>query len=434
MKKKIYSTILTFLVVSGIICTTSAFGHGNGAPSGYTGSPGDGKICTQCHGGSATIVSGYFTTDIPSSGYVAGTTYNITVSFTGSGGKGFELSPQDSVSGAQRGTLIPGTGSKLVGGTKYCTHSAKQTTTTANWAFQWTAPAAGSGNVTFFGAFVITQATCHKGSITVPEYQALAVVASATPSNLCSGSSTQLNAAVSGGSGTYSYTWSSIPAGFTSIIQNPTATPQVSTKYFIQVNDGANVVNDSVNVTVQPAPTVSAGNDTVVCVQLGHFSISGTSSNSSSTLWTTSGDGIFSNAGSLQTVYTPGNADRTSPGVSLTLTANAVAPCTTAAGSIKHITFDPCTGIRENNSEDLSFSFWPNPPTGKITLSVQRQSAAPVIVSLSDFTGISRYRETIDSQELSITRPLDLGNLSAGIYLVKIESGNSIKVEKLVIL
>ncbi|MEI8007445.1 MAG: T9SS type A sorting domain-containing protein [Bacteroidota bacterium] len=434
MKKNFYSLILVFLVVSGMNFTTSVFAHSNGAPSGYTGSPGDGKICTYCHGGSATVVSGYFTTDIPSSGYVAGTTYNITVSFTGSGGKGFELSPQDSVSGTQRGTLIPGSGSKLVGGTKYITHSVKQTSTTANWAFQWTAPVAGTGNVTFFSAFVITQSTCHKESITVPEYQALAVVASATPSNLCSGSSTQLNAAVSGGSGTYSYTWTSVPPGFNSTIQNPTASPVVNTKYFVQVGDGSNVVNDSVNVTVQAAPTASAGNDTTVCVQLGYFNVSGTSSNSSSTLWTTSGDGIFTNPGSLHTVYTPGNVDRTSPGVSLTLTANAVAPCTVAASSVKHITFDPCTGIRENNSEDLSFSFWPNPTTGKITLSVQRTSAAPVIVSLSDLTGISRYRETIDSQELSVTRSLDPGNLSAGIYLVKIESGSSVKVQKLVIL
>ena len=260
MKKRAYLIIVTFLMISAISFTSSVFGHSAGAPAGYTGSPGDGHICTSCHGGTATTVSGYFTTDIPANGYTAGNTYTITVSFTGTGGKGFEVSPQDP-SGTQLGTLVAGSGSKLVGGTKYCTHNAMQTGATATWVFQWTAPVAGTGDVTFYGAFVITQATCHKESITVPEYQALSVVATATPSSLCRGSSTQLNAIASGGSGTYSYSWSSIPPGFTSTIQNPTASPLVNIKYFVLVNDGTNSINDSVSVSVQSPPTAAAGND-----------------------------------------------------------------------------------------------------------------------------------------------------------------------------
>lgn len=44
---------VTILVFSSFV----AF-YPTGAPAGYTGSPGDGKNCTDCHGGTAENVSG----------------------------------------------------------------------------------------------------------------------------------------------------------------------------------------------------------------------------------------------------------------------------------------------------------------------------------------------------------------------------------------
>jgi hypothetical protein len=124
-----------------------------GAPASVTGSPGDGANCTQCHGGTATTTAGLITSNIPASGYVSGNTYQVTVTnnLTGSGKYGFEVSPQNSA-GTQLGTLVAGTGSKLVsGGTKYITHS-NASTTTNTWTFSWIAPQAGAGPVTFYGA------------------------------------------------------------------------------------------------------------------------------------------------------------------------------------------------------------------------------------------------------------------------------------------
>jgi len=43
--------------------------------------------------------------------------YQVTVSVTGSGSKGFEVSPQ--ILGTQLGTLIAGSNNHLTGGTKY---------------------------------------------------------------------------------------------------------------------------------------------------------------------------------------------------------------------------------------------------------------------------------------------------------------------------
>ena len=107
------------------------------------------------------------TTDIPAEGYTPGTTYNITVSFSGSGGKGFMFSAQNA-SGEFKGTPISGTGSKIES-TNYITHNNSINTSTATWSFQWTAPAAGTGSVNLYGAYAVTRANTTKQLITVAE-------------------------------------------------------------------------------------------------------------------------------------------------------------------------------------------------------------------------------------------------------------------------
>lgn len=140
-----------------------------GSPAGYTGSPGDGHDCVACHGGSASNVSGWITSDIPPEGYTPGTTYNVTVSVTGTGKKGFEVSPQNQA-GTQLGTLIAGTGSKLVAGTKYVTQVSSPTTNPATWTFGWTAPVAGTGTVTIYGAFTVSKSVTKLSTLEVSEY------------------------------------------------------------------------------------------------------------------------------------------------------------------------------------------------------------------------------------------------------------------------
>jgi hypothetical protein len=146
---------LPWILSSATILLFSSFAvmYPNGAPASRTGSPGDGANCTVCHGGTATTSAGLITSNIPAAGYVAGHTYQITATnnITGSGRYGFEVSPQKAT-GTQLGTLVAGTGSILVSGTKYITHS-NANSTTKTWTFSWIAPVAGTGQVTFYGAF-----------------------------------------------------------------------------------------------------------------------------------------------------------------------------------------------------------------------------------------------------------------------------------------
>jgi len=169
MKKYSVTCFLLFVFLT-IVYGFSGGGlkYPSGAPAGYTGSPGDGQNCTHCHGGVPATVTGWITSDIPETGYVPGQTYLITATSTGSGKKGFEVSPQN-FAGDFLGTLVAGSGSKLVGNNAYITHTNGVSSSTATWNFQWTAPAEGTGDVVFYGAFAIKESHTRLTSLLVHE-------------------------------------------------------------------------------------------------------------------------------------------------------------------------------------------------------------------------------------------------------------------------
>ena len=167
MKKR--NLLLTVSALGLVLLSGFAAFYPGGAPAGTTGSPGDAKNCTQCHGGTAATAAGWITSTIPVGGYVPGMTYQITAtnSLGGSGNYGFEVSPQNAA-GTLLGILAAGTNSQLVGSGKYVTHT--NSSATKAWTFPWTAPARGTGNVIFYGAF----ARAYPGpttlsTLTVPE-------------------------------------------------------------------------------------------------------------------------------------------------------------------------------------------------------------------------------------------------------------------------
>lgn len=132
-----------------------------GANAGYSGDPYNGnKDCTNCHSGTATTISGLITTDIPSSGYVPGTVYNITTSKSSPSilDFGFQTTAQN-LAGVQIGTLAPldaTTQVKLLGSVIYINQTGSSNTGNGSksWTYKWTAPVTGSGPVTFYGTFL----------------------------------------------------------------------------------------------------------------------------------------------------------------------------------------------------------------------------------------------------------------------------------------
>lgn len=93
---------------------------------------------------------------------------------------------------------------------------------------------------------------------------ALSCNAYATPPSICLGDQTRLTVVAYGGTGQYSYSWSSNPPGFTSQLPEPVVSPQQNTVYTVVVNDGENTVSRTVSVTINPLPQVSAGDNQII--------------------------------------------------------------------------------------------------------------------------------------------------------------------------
>jgi len=73
-------------------------------------------------------------------------------------------------------------------------------------------------------------------------------------SEICEGETSQLNAFALGGSGNYTYSWTSTPEGFESSVQNPVVSPEINTIYHLEVSDGSLTNNTDVEIIVHPLP------------------------------------------------------------------------------------------------------------------------------------------------------------------------------------
>ena len=157
MKKPLLLIPITIALVIFFYPTTSN-SNSTGSIGGKTGSPIDGSSCTQCHGAQqgqgATI-----TTDIPATGYEPGSIYNITATINSGSGfgltNGFEVTCEENTNDTKVGSF--GTSDAI--NTQFTNNSNAVTHTAAGnslntWNLTWEAPIAGTGDITFYGAFI----------------------------------------------------------------------------------------------------------------------------------------------------------------------------------------------------------------------------------------------------------------------------------------
>ena len=258
----------------------------------------------------------------------------------------------------------------------------------------------------------------------------LQVHATATPSQICAGGSSQLDAAASGGTGTYTYSWASLPAGFTSTIQNPVVSPVVTTRYIATLNDGSSTKHDTAIVTVNEEPTAFAGNDTTYFNTVPLLIVYGQATNYSHIQWLTSGDGTFNVDTLLTCLYTPGTNDRIA-GVTLTLQAFPMGACTNTAISDLHLTFVP-VGI-ETAHGTFGINLTPNPSSGIFSLIVNGIKDQELQITISDFNGKTVYQEKSKSSSKDFINTIDLSASPKGVYMLKVQAGAQTRIEKMVI-
>ena len=251
--------------------------------------------------------------------------------------------------------------------------------------------------------------------------------ATATPALICKGDSTHLNA-ITPGSGSYTYSWTSVPPGFNSTLKNPWAHPVEGTVYNVVISQGGNSATGSTAVTVQPAAVVNAGNDTTYCTYIPVFTVHGNASGYDQCLWSSTGDGYFDNPFTTVTQYHPSGSDKQN-GVKLVLQIHPVSPCHGLKSDTVQILFDPCTGVGSQAAGNPDIRIQPNPSNGEFELNVQNCRNMTADVSVTDLGGHVVFHKGYEARGAFIKTKMDLSFLPAGSYLVTVSTAGGRQVK-----
>lgn len=306
-----------------------------------------------------------------------------------------------------------------------------------NYGYAWTSnppgftsnqPEPSTGNMSQSRIFILTVTDLQSGCVSLPSQVVVSISGGplsinpvALPDAVCLGDTVRIMALSGGGSGLYTYSWTSTPPGFTASIPDPLVTPTETTTYHLAVNDGFNQVNGSTLVTVWPLPLIHLGPaDTLVCIY----------------------DTLFLDAGN------PGSSYKWSDGTTnrfLTASTTGIGfdqqvysvevtnenGCSSTASIIVVFSFDGCVGIRDHGNSS-GFSLIPNPAHGTVRL----RSATPdkMTISLLSVTGCPMpvvVRENGDARGAYLD--FDVSLLPAGLYFVKITGERTSGTLKLIV-
>lgn len=238
---------------------------------------------------------------------------------------------------------------------------------------------------------------------------ALSASATAEPDEICHGLSTTLHALAGGGSGTYSYSWFSNPMGFNSSDADPVVTPDQTTFYTVEVDDGFNKAYGYVTITVLDAPQVDLGPENIsACVY----------------------DTILLDAGNPGSEYLWSNGATeqiirvATTGLGFDIQTYSVMVTSQSGCQAEDeitIVFDfaECSGINDLSRKNM-VRLYPNPGDGNLTLSFEGGSGMAVISIFSPVgqeiirSGAFRIEEGSDKVIL------DLDHLRDGLYFVNV--------------
>lgn len=404
IKKITLLSVLLLIITSFFFLQQYAmsWGHG-GQGKGYSSSPGDnlnncGSGGYSCHNVSATTVT-WVTTNIPTTGYVGGTSYSITIKPTTDSykGWGFEITCEKPDK-TKVGKFTTATGTKTFNSGLSLTSTGY--TTTAGKVLTWTAPATGTGSITFYCSLSSWRSNSRKCSVVVAEACTPPTLSlSPTSPSTCSGSPVTLTAS---GNST-SYSWSNSSTG-----SSITVSPTTNTTYTVTGTLSGCTSTSSVSVTVTPKPTTPTIN------QGTGGSILLTSSVSTGNQWYNSSTGIIN--GATNQTYTP-----TVNGTYYTkVTANG---CISDQSNSITIT---TVGISENENKNNAVWFYPNPVIDY--LSVMTTNAAEMKISILNMQGQVIFNQ-FTKKELT---KINISSLPKGFYFLKTEGEEGSSIHKFV--
>ncbi|HOW26795.1 MAG TPA: T9SS type A sorting domain-containing protein [Bacteroidales bacterium] len=258
----------------------------------------------------------------------------------------------------------------------------------------------------------------------------LQVSVTSTPKDVCAGGSSQLNALAAGGSGDYTYAWTSDPPGFFSDQDDPLVTPGMTTDYFVQVFDGYTTASDYTTIEVFPVPVVDIEafpGDTVCAGEVIRLDAS--------------------TPGGVEYYWLPGGhtgpvIEVDSAGIgfgSAMYTVYVTTPDGCTGVDSVGVTFVDCVGIKENASQDMQLHVYPNPARGEMWIRIEKDQFATCNgtlgtyqIEIMDITGRVRLNSSWPVNESIYSISFD--SFPGGIYIVLVKKDSLILwTEKVVV-
>ena len=239
-----------------------------------------------------------------------------------------------------------------------------------------------------------------------------------------------------------SYAWTTSGDGF---FQNPGS---LSTFYLRGNGDIANgqvglaltvygyesgwEVTDSVMVFLSDEPMADAGNDTLLCT--GEvLQLDGMATNYNEVAWRTSGDGSFSDTTVLNAIYSAGPQDIVDGSVVLTLLAKGTEGCIGEDDDNINVTIDECTGVNEIDGQALSLGIRPNPNNGVFAYDIYSENAAGVVVEILNMQGQLVFTQRLNNMAGTYTGSINIGDNPKGIYYLRINNGQDVRIQKVLV-
>lgn len=221
------------------------------------------------------------------------------------------------------------------------------------------------------------------------------VSSSSNNPSICLGNTAQINITANNETGSTTYSWTSVPAGFTSASKNITVSPTANTIYKVVATNNGVKDSTTVSVTVNPKPNKPA--------------LSQSGNTLSSTL------GISYKWFNDTVLITGAFSQSYNPGKSGTYRAKVI-----DANGCESDFSNPYNFILSSiNQYNTSHAFvlYPNPGSGKFTI-LNPGKTENLEIIINDMFG----RTLLQTQNYE---DIDMGNFSNGMYVVKIYSGNN---------
>ncbi len=261
----------------------------------------------------------------------------------------------------------------------------------------------------------------YKAATLMPVTQ-ISVLIQSDRDTICSGESLQLSAQVAGGSGNFTYSWSSDPAGFSSGDSAVTVDPTVTTTYFLEVFDGETISDsDTILITVNPLP----GKPTITAGPLSVDNFTSTFSvytcseaeNAVSYAWSVSPV----EAGTCSGVSTEGNVlwANNFTGMAI-ITVSAINDCGSSEMSEAFTTeVYSSAGLIENVESEV-ISVYPNPAKEFLTVDLSNLNSGNLSnISIYSASGIRVDKLPIKGTNGSMK--INLGSYPPGLYFLSVE-------------